>query len=201
MRVALRGAEPRVAEQFLNGSKIGARLQEMRGEGVTDRVRADAVRDRRLADVAANDAVHAARRDPAASQIQEYGVPPSRMTQRHRESFPMLFSGNDSRCLVVPQHPAYRVRRGPPEQRRSLPPLPRTRTTRLERLMSSRSESTSFAQSKARDAIEQLENGAVRPAAGRRRSRPGAARSQPIFRRCRGAPDDRLRRLRAALAA
>src|ERR1700746_818725 len=41
--VALRRAEPRVAEQFLNGAQIRAGFEQMRGERVPQGVRTDAV--------------------------------------------------------------------------------------------------------------------------------------------------------------
>ena len=39
--VTLRGAETRVPEQFLDRAQIGPALEEMRGERVAQRVRAD----------------------------------------------------------------------------------------------------------------------------------------------------------------
>ena len=64
--VALRRAEPRMAEQFLNRAKIRARLQQVRRERVPEGVRADALGDRGFADVAADDAIDAARGEPRA---------------------------------------------------------------------------------------------------------------------------------------
>jgi hypothetical protein len=41
VRVALRGGQLHVAEQFLNGPQVGACLQQMRGKRVSQRVRTD----------------------------------------------------------------------------------------------------------------------------------------------------------------
>ena len=43
VRVALRRAEARVAEQLLDDAQVGAALQQVRREGVPQRVRTDAI--------------------------------------------------------------------------------------------------------------------------------------------------------------
>ena len=72
--VTLCGREPRVSQEFLNRAQIGTRLEQMRGERVSERVRADPLRDRRLPDIASDDPIDAARGQSPATEIQEQGL-------------------------------------------------------------------------------------------------------------------------------
>ena len=60
------GAEPRVAEQFLDRAQVGAALEQVRGKRVPQRVRADAEARAAQRDVAAHQPMHAARRSAAS---------------------------------------------------------------------------------------------------------------------------------------
>jgi len=60
-----------VAEQFLNGPQVRATLQEMRREGMPERVRTDAGARARRRDVAAHQPVDAPPGQPAAAVIHE----------------------------------------------------------------------------------------------------------------------------------
>ena len=62
MRVALRGTDPCVPEQFLDGSEISALLEQMRRERMTERVGADARRGTGLGDVTPHETINAAAR-------------------------------------------------------------------------------------------------------------------------------------------
>jgi hypothetical protein len=62
MRVALRRAESRMAEQFLNGAQVGAARKEMRGKRMSERVRADAELRATLRDVSSHEPIDAPRR-------------------------------------------------------------------------------------------------------------------------------------------
>src|ERR1019366_7769353 len=64
MRVALGGAEARVAEQLLDGAQVGAALEEMRRERVTQGVRTDAEPRAARRDVAPYETVHAPDGEP-----------------------------------------------------------------------------------------------------------------------------------------
>ena len=60
VRVALRGGELRVAQQFLDGSQVRPTLEQMRGKRMTQRVRADAQSHAALRHVPAQQPVDAA---------------------------------------------------------------------------------------------------------------------------------------------
>src|SRR5271170_2801832 len=71
LRVTLRGSEPLVAEQLLNGAQIGAFLEHVRTESMAQRVRVDVRRkafgDGNLLD----DAADAAGGEPATTPVDE----------------------------------------------------------------------------------------------------------------------------------
>ena len=71
LRIALRGSEAFVAEQFLNGAQVGAFFQHVRAESMAQRVRMHVRRktfgDGNLLD----DAADAARGEPAAAPVDE----------------------------------------------------------------------------------------------------------------------------------
>ena len=64
LRVALGGGEPLVAEQFLDGAQVGAFFQQMRAEGVAQRVRVHVGGESAQNGDALDDATHAARGEP-----------------------------------------------------------------------------------------------------------------------------------------
>ena len=70
MSVALGRAEARVAEQLLDGPEVGAALQQVRRERVTQGVRADSQSRAALRDVPPQQAVDAASGQPAAAGIR-----------------------------------------------------------------------------------------------------------------------------------
>ena len=71
VRVALRGAEARVAEQFLDRSQVGAALKQMGGEGVSQGVRADARARAAGSHVAPHQAIDAAHGESSATIVHE----------------------------------------------------------------------------------------------------------------------------------
>ena len=71
VRVALRRAELRVAEQFLDAAHVGAALQQVRRKRVAQRVRRDAEPRAAERDVLAHQPVHAARREPLSAVVDE----------------------------------------------------------------------------------------------------------------------------------
>ena len=71
VRVALRGAQPRVAEQLLDRAQVGAALQQMGRERVAQRVRADAHARAALRDVAPQQAIDAAAGQPRPAIVDE----------------------------------------------------------------------------------------------------------------------------------
>jgi hypothetical protein len=71
VRIALRGAEARVPEQFLNGAQVGAALKEVGGERMPERVRADAQACAARGDVAAHQAVDASDGQTSAAVVHE----------------------------------------------------------------------------------------------------------------------------------
>ena len=71
LRVALRSSETFVAEQFLNGAQVGAFLQHVRAEGMTQCVRMH-VRGKTFGDGnLLDDAADAARGEPPAAPVNE----------------------------------------------------------------------------------------------------------------------------------
>ena len=71
MGVPLGGAQSCVTEEFLDGPQIGAALEEMRRERMSQRVRADTEARAELRDVLSNDAIHAAGREAPPLVIEE----------------------------------------------------------------------------------------------------------------------------------
>ena len=78
VRVALGRAELRLAEQFLDRAEVGAGAEQVRGERVAKRVRADALWDAGCAGGRAHDAIDAAGRQPLAAEVQEERIPSTR---------------------------------------------------------------------------------------------------------------------------
>src|SRR5580765_2206755 len=74
VRVALRGAETGVAEQFLDRPEIRPALQQVRREGMTQRVRADPHPRAAGRDVAAHQAIHAPGRQAPTAEVQEQRI-------------------------------------------------------------------------------------------------------------------------------
>src|SRR5919107_180118 len=74
VRVNLRGGEARVAEEFLDVAEVGAAVEEVRGEGVAQGVRADVVDARADFDVLVHHAADRARGDARALVVEEDGL-------------------------------------------------------------------------------------------------------------------------------
>src|SRR3990172_3606106 len=74
VRIALRRAETGVSQQFLDRTQVGASAEQVRSEGMPQRVRADAEPRAALGDVPADQPVDAARGQPAAAAVQEQRV-------------------------------------------------------------------------------------------------------------------------------
>jgi len=110
-----------VAQEILNRAQVGARLQQMRRERVAECVRADAARDRRLSDVAADDAIDAARGETAAAKIQEERLPSARLTDGGRR-VPRRPPGHRSATRDVLEHRPNRLPRWPVERHEPLLP-------------------------------------------------------------------------------
>ena len=70
VRIFLCGAERGVPQQFLDGPQVGAFIQEMSGEGMSERMRADLPRDQSPR-VAGHQAPHASGRQAAATVVEE----------------------------------------------------------------------------------------------------------------------------------
>ena len=73
MGIFLRRRERRMAQKFLNRPQIRSFVEQMRGEGVTERVRAD-FSPGQPARVPVHDAVHAADGQSSAAQVAEHGI-------------------------------------------------------------------------------------------------------------------------------
>jgi len=71
VRVPLRGAEARVAEQLLNRAQVGAALQQVGRERVTQRMRADARTGTACSDIAPNKAIDTAGRQTSAPIVDK----------------------------------------------------------------------------------------------------------------------------------
>lgn len=69
--VDLGGGEAGVAEQFLDGAQVGARFEQVGGEGVPEGVGADAVLGASAQQVAMDDATDAPRRKRATASVEE----------------------------------------------------------------------------------------------------------------------------------
>ena len=74
VRVSLGGAEPRVAKQFLDGSEVRAGLQQMRREGVPQRMWAQGARHGRRLCGMPDHAVHTSRRQSPTALIEKDGM-------------------------------------------------------------------------------------------------------------------------------
>src|SRR5688500_15066248 len=74
MCVALRGAQSRVPQQFLNGAQVGAALQKVRGKGVTQRMWTDAELGAALGHIAVHQPMDAASRQSRAAIVHEHRV-------------------------------------------------------------------------------------------------------------------------------
>src|SRR5919109_1339125 len=72
VRVELRGGDVRVAEHLLHRSQVAAPREQVGGEGVTQRVRADAIGEPGRDGVAADDLVEALAGQRAAAEIDEH---------------------------------------------------------------------------------------------------------------------------------
>src|SRR5262245_32829127 len=75
VRVALCGRELHVAEQFLNRTKIGAALKQVRRERVAQRVRADTEPCAAGRHVTRHETLHASPRQAGATEVEEQRVP------------------------------------------------------------------------------------------------------------------------------
>src|SRR5262245_47808258 len=71
VRVALRRRQARVAEHLLDGAQVGAAAEEVRGEGVAERVRGGLGGGAGDEDVALEIARHAPRGEAAAARVPE----------------------------------------------------------------------------------------------------------------------------------
>jgi len=83
--VALGGIEPRMAQQFLNAAQIGAPLQQVRGEGMPQRVRTHPHPRAHTRHIHAQQAIDAASRQSPAALIDEQRLgqppPPARLAR------------------------------------------------------------------------------------------------------------------------
>src|SRR5438477_11915008 len=70
MRVNLRRRDVGVAEHFLNGTKVGATLEQVCGERVSQCMRRDVLRNLRPLDVVAQDLPGAHARERASARVQ-----------------------------------------------------------------------------------------------------------------------------------
>ena len=89
LRVALRGRQALVAEQFLDGAQVRSLFQHVRAEGVTQRMRMNFGRQSLGNRDALDDASYAARRKPSAALVDE---------QRGRVLSPVVFFSVASSC-------------------------------------------------------------------------------------------------------
>src|SRR6185436_16404209 len=71
VRVALGRRKTRVAEELLDGAKIGASLEQMRGAGMAKRVRVEIAAPGAERPVALNQRLHAANAEPGSVTPQE----------------------------------------------------------------------------------------------------------------------------------
>src|SRR5918993_1762371 len=75
--IALRRAQPSVAEQLLDRAQVGAALEQVRGKRVAQRVRADAEPGAALPHVLAHESIDAPRREAVSLVVQEQRSRPS----------------------------------------------------------------------------------------------------------------------------
>ena len=71
VRVDLRGRQVRVSEEILNGLEVRTAVQEVRGEGVAQRVRRRLAQEPGAEGMALDDAPERARRQASAAEVQE----------------------------------------------------------------------------------------------------------------------------------
>ncbi len=71
VRVPLRRAQTHVSQQFLNRAQVGASLQQVGGERMAERVRADRSRGARHRCIVAHEAVDAAHAEARATVVEE----------------------------------------------------------------------------------------------------------------------------------
>ena len=74
-----------MSQQLLNRAQVRAGLKQVGRERVPQRVRTDALIDRRFAGVATDDPIHAPRRQPAATEIDEEGLTRARRVAVRRD--------------------------------------------------------------------------------------------------------------------
>ena len=80
VRVALRGAEARVTEKFLNRAQVGATLQQMCGERVPQGVRADASTCTACSDIAPHEAIDAPHGQSSPAIVHEKRIAASSLS-------------------------------------------------------------------------------------------------------------------------
>ena len=142
MRVALRGAEARMAEQFLDRPQVGAALQQMRGEGMPQGVRADAEPRAARRDIAPHEPVDAANGEAPAAIVDEQRFVRRRARVRGVRSRRARSRASAPPCLrrYARIADAVLVLNG---TSRCFPPFPSTRTIFALRFTSSRSRPAS----------------------------------------------------------
>src|SRR6202166_1021563 len=72
--VALRGGEARMPEHLLDRAQIGARVEQVCGEAMTQSVRRDRGSESRRHDAPGQDVFDRARRQPTGAQVGDYGA-------------------------------------------------------------------------------------------------------------------------------
>ena len=85
VRVDLRRRNVDVSEHLLDGAQIGAALEQVRREGVTQRVRRDGLRDAGLIDVLAENLPGAHAREWLAARVQKENSLPLSLLERRAE--------------------------------------------------------------------------------------------------------------------
>ncbi len=74
VRVALGGGQAAVAQQLLDHTEVGPAIEQVRGEGVAQGVRAHPPDDASRAGRASHDRVHRAHPEPTAARVREHGT-------------------------------------------------------------------------------------------------------------------------------
>ena len=146
VRVALRRRQLHVPEQLLDRAQVGASLEQVRGEGVSQRVRADAESRAARRDVARDETLHASPGEAGAAEVEEERL--SALGSRLTALGSRLGLSLVLRSSAAPRAPsATRAATVSVAElngtSRSLAPLPITRTIRARRFTSSRSSPTS----------------------------------------------------------
>ena len=101
-RVFLRRRKALMAEHLLDGTEIGARIEQVRREGVTQRMGADLPADTALADHPFHDPGDAARihpRSPCAEEKRVIGAMLPSLGRKFPASFQIRFDGRERRPL------------------------------------------------------------------------------------------------------